>query len=574
MTTSPQEPVVGEPFRVIVVAEVMSGANVRLSHSGKKVSAAETSDSGPPAWAVLPVTAAEVGEYTVAVEQAGCEPLSTASHTFSIKDTRVRSLAGYTPGVWPIRRAWSRDWENVYSAWIEVLFDAPSEQQLSWPALHEVLRDPKRNFLHNHLGLNEDEGGDKGLTIRPDCADLPYFLRAYFAFKYGLPFGYSLCSRGSGGQAPTCPGWDNVVSTKSPRRQTPLGTFGQFIKWTLADAVHSGSARTPLTDDENDYYPVPLSADALRPGTVYADPYGHVLVVAKRVGQTPDRAGLLFAVDGQPDGTVARKRFWRGNFLFAHDPALGGPGFKRFRPVVVDGPRMRRLSNREIASNADYADMSLEQADLTIDAFYDRMDDVLSPDPLDAERALLGSIDALEEQVKARVTSIENGRKFLKRGSKSADMPDGPEIFETTGAWEDFSTPSRDLRLLIAVDVVQGFPVRAERRRERYRLPEGVTAEGLREHLKTKLQEQLLSRKIRYLRSDDSEFELSLKDASERAPSFEMAYNPNDCPELRWGASKGTDEMATCKRHAPWKQRAKMSRYRAWFKERKRPPRK
>ncbi len=33
----------------------------------------------------------------------------------------------------------------------------------------------------------------------------------------------------------------------------------------------------------------------------------------------------LLAVDGQPDGTVARKRFWRGNFLFAQDPALGRP---------------------------------------------------------------------------------------------------------------------------------------------------------------------------------------------------------------------------------------------------------
>ena len=43
-----------------------------------------------------------------------------------------------------------------------------------------------------------------GMVIRPDCADLPYFLRAYFAFKMGLPFGYSKCSRGGGGAAPTC----------------------------------------------------------------------------------------------------------------------------------------------------------------------------------------------------------------------------------------------------------------------------------------------------------------------------------------------------------------------------------
>src|SRR6185437_14495294 len=80
------------------------------------------------------------------------------------------------------------------------------------------------------------------------------------------------------------------------------------------------------------------------------------------------------------DGTVARKRFWRGNFLFATDPALGGPGFKRFRPIVRDvNGSLRRLSNTEIAKSPDYGDFSLEQAKLDVESFYDRMDDVMSP---------------------------------------------------------------------------------------------------------------------------------------------------------------------------------------------------
>jgi hypothetical protein len=49
---------------------------------------------------------------------------------------------------------------------------------------------------------------------------------------------------------------------------------------------------------------------------------------------------------------------------------------------------------------------------------------------------------------------------------------------------------------------------------------------------------------------------------------FEMAYNPNDCVELRWGAPENSEEASTCKRHAPQAQRAKMSEYRAWFRER------
>ena len=50
--------------------------------------------------------------------------------------------------------------------------------------------------------------------------------------------------------------------------------------------------------------------------------------------------------------------------------------------------------------------------------------------------------------MKVRVTSVENGRKFQNSKRSEATMPDGPAIFETSGAWEDFSTPSRDLRFL------------------------------------------------------------------------------------------------------------------------------
>ncbi len=47
-----------------------------------------------------------------------------------------------------------------------------------------------------------------------------------------------------------------------------------------------------------------------------------------------------------------------------------------------------------------------------------------------------------------------------------------------------------------------------------------------------------------------------------------MAYNLNDCVELRWGAPTNSDEASTCKRHAPSAQRAKMSDYRIWFRDR------
>jgi hypothetical protein len=497
----------------------------------------------------------------------------------------------------------------LYSAWIEKLFDAPLDATLSWKALHEVLRDRSRNVLFNHLGLREDS---MGMIVRPDCADLPYFLRAYFAFKMGLPFGYTKCTRGGGGEGPKCHAWWNIQNLEPPPAPEPppeqqiasptvvemfrpavaqpvapptsrlaalkrLGLaagFGEYLRSSLADGVHSGTGRTALSDDNTDYYPVPLTEETLRPGTVYVDPYGHVLVLARRVSQSEDAAGLFLAVDAQPDGTVARKRFWRGNFLFAQDPALGGPGFKRFRPIVRDrNGGLRRLTNAEIAKDPQYGDFSLDQARLGIEDFYDRMDDVMSPAPLDPLRAIKEAIAALEEQVKARVTSVENGRKFQTSGRGDAAMPDGPAIFETTGAWEDFATPARDLRLLIAIDVVRTFPDRVARRPERYAMPKGKTVADVKAELESVLASELAARSFSYTRSDGSAWTLALKDVLERAADLEMAYNLNDCVELRWGAPDKSAEASTCKRHAPSAQRAKMTEYRAWFRERRRPPR-
>ena len=152
-------------------------------------------------------------------------------------------------------------------------------------------------------------------------------------------------------------------------------------------------------------------------------------------------------------------------------------------------------------------------------------------------------------------------------------MPNGAAIFETTGAWEDFATPSRDLRLLIALDVVRAFPERVARRPERYAMPTGKSVADVKAELESVLASELAARKFSYPRSDGSAWTLALKDVIDRASDLEMAYNVNDCVELRWGAPDKSDEASTCKRQAPPAQRAKMTEYRAWFHERRRPPR-
>ena len=611
LLSSPIAPWKGAPLRVIFATEKpLAGELALIAPEGKIAAQSSDMQGGPPYFWFAEIAAPEAGTWQAKLTREGAAPACREVTREIVVERKEPRSPRAGKGVWPVRDQWNRQTENLYSAWIEKLFDAPLDEELTWKSMDGVLHDQSRNVLFDHLGLIEDQ---KATIIQPDCADVPYFLRAYFAFKMGLPFGYAKCTRGDGGVPPRCPQWWNIVSEEPPaafdsgssgmiepagffgifgppepptmRRRTPqrvpqrpkglVPGFQYYLTRTVADAVQSGNGRTAADDDNTDYYPVPLTQDTLRPGTIYADPYGHVLILVKRVAQTDKGAGVFLAVDGQPDGTVARKRFWRGNFLFAQDPALGSPGFKRFRPIVQEKKStLRRLTNAEIAKDSDYGDFSLEQSRLGVEDFYDRMDDVMSPAPLDPMQAMKEAITSLEEQVNTRVTSVENGRNYLAGGGKNVDMPDGASIFETTGAWEDFATPSRDLRLLIAIDVVRNFPDRVARRPGRYAMPAGKTTADVKAELEALLASELRARKFSYTRTDGSSWTLTLDDLLSRLADLEMAYNVNDCAEVRWGAPEGSEEASTCKRHAPAAQRQKMaSEYRPWFSERRRPPR-
>jgi len=572
---SPERPDATRPLRLLATAP--SGAPMGIvarAPDGTISTLPSTPRHGPPSSvsATIAIPAAGTWRFVAYRGDAavGCQDVEVKEERVPVDRFERSTMTWRTP------RKWSRSEEDLFSAWVEGLFDAPLSAVMSFGSLHEITSDPARNPLHDHLGLGEDGPLPKGLRLDPDCADLPYFLRAYFAWKRGLPFGFSRCTRGGQGRAPTCLERNDQTTmgdlTDPPRDR--VRRMEAFLRRRLKDTVHSGTGRTEGTSDASDYYPIDLRSEALRPGTIYADPYGHILVVAKRVPPDDGNAGILFAVDGQPDGTVARKRFWRGNFLFAKgDPAFGSPGFKRFRPVSMRGGQIRAMKNDAIASSADWGDFSLVQDELDVTGFFDRMDTVISPQPLDPERALLAAVDALEEQLKGRVRSIDNAEKHFATRGALIDMPKGASIFETTGDWEDFSTPARDMRVLIALDVVKAFPHEVVRLPQRFILPPGRSAADVEKSLVQKLGAQLEARSIRYARMDGSQQPLTLATVAGRAEQLEVAYDPNDCPEARWGAAPGSPEVSTCRRRANAAHRQQMERSRSWFRDRQRPPR-
>jgi hypothetical protein len=570
---SPETPVAGAPVAVFAVADGGAAGELAVTGpDGRRATLAAARRGTAPLSLSAELTSPRAGRtrfvWTRGDHVVACREVEVG------KRAEKAAHAAPEKGVWTSRRAWDRRMEDFYAAWIERLFDAPVEQSLDFRPLHQALRDRARNFLYGYLGLREDDPANKAaIPATPDCADLPYFLRAYFAWKLALPVGFRDCDRGTDARPPRCSGL--MTNEDGAPARDVLPSVKAFLR-QMSNHVQSGSARTALDDEDTDYYPVRLDRRSLRPGVVYADPYGHVMMIVKWVEQTKEHGGLLLAVDGQPDTSVGRKRFWEGTFLFTNDTKSAGPGFKAFRPLARAATgALAPVANAAIGGADDpaHAPFSNDQGKLSPDEFYARMGKLINPAGLEPTAAYAETLDALVEQLQVRVGSVDNGETFMRANANPVvPMPEGAKIFETTGPWEDYATPSRDMRLIIAINVLTGLPDRVVRHPELFNLggrAPAVVADELRKLHAQRVRE----RGIEYKRSDGSTFKLTVADLIARKTAIEIAYNPNDCVETRWGAAPGSPEAATCKRHAPADQQARMASVRAWFHDAKRPPR-
>ncbi len=566
---SPQWPAADRALRVIATATQALTAPALWIYDGdgKLVEADTHTLDGPPTtvWArLLPA----VGHYTAVfangARSIGCRRL------FVHKDAAAKQSQAEGP-VWTPHFRWEQDTENLWSAFVEQLFEGPPDDEQTWRSLHALLRDEQRNLLYDHFEQDEEAH----ITLVPDCADLPYALRAYFAWKLRLPFAYRQCSRGKSGVPPRC---GPLQTNLMPREDADdTAAFAFFVNRKVRNGVHSATGRTAPQDSETDLYPVALTRASLPPGTVYADPYGHVMILVHWFpqGLDPTHYGILLAAEAQPDGTVGRRRFSPGSFLFEPSTKDVGSGFKHFRPLVYDAATrtLSALDNAALQHQDQFAPFSMQQYQGSKDDFYEAMDRLIDPAPLDPHVRLKSQLDTFEESVRRRVLSLDNGEQYFAQGHHGPiEMPPGYDIFETEGPWEDFSTPSRDMRLLISIDGVMALPAQLRKHPDRFKLQGAVVARAA-EQLQVELASELKKRSFSYTRSDGSSQTLTLQDVVDRSAALEMAYNPNDCVELRWGAPQGSAELATCKRHAPADQHARMLRYRSWFHTRTRPAR-
>ncbi len=572
---TPALPLQGKPLRVIVTSSVSHPEALLQLYdaSGAAVPIDETrlGGGGPPVTLVARLAKPLAGRYTAVLGYA--DTVLACRRVLLHETPLAEPKARPTDPIWEPRWRWERDTENLWSAFVEQLFMGPADDEQTWTNLQSLLRDPSRNLLHDHLGLGEDDR----LVIEPDCADLPYALRAYFAWKLKLPYAFRRCSRGRTHQPPTC---GELSSTFAERGELDaVAAFDRFVNRDVRSGVHSATGRTHPNDSATDLYPVALTRSSLAPGTIYADPYGHVMMISRWFAQESipgSHYGVLMAAEAQPDGTIGRRRFWQGSFLFDPSTESVGAGFKHFRPLSYDRQKreISALDNDALRENREFPRFSLEQYTGQKEDFYERMDALINPTPLDPNERMRSLVDALEEAVRRRVLAVDNGETFMRAHPRTVvEMPRGARIFETEGAWEDYATPSRDMRLLIAIDTVLALPERIEHKPERFALPAGAESARVAAQVRQALAKELASRAFTYTRSDGTHQPLTLMDVTSRAEALEIAYNPNECVEIRWGAPEGSSERARCTRHAPPDQTARELAYRRWFHSRMRPAR-
>ncbi|MBW2736391.1 MAG: hypothetical protein JRH20_28725, partial [Deltaproteobacteria bacterium] len=131
MLISPRAPHTGQSFRVLIVSErkVLGGKLLILGPDGP-LQAKTLERGGPPYWWLAEVAQPRAGSYRVAlVDQAGTALRCVRTRVQRRRRGRNTRSSAEEAVWWSTSRSWNRRRENLYSAWIEHLFDAPKTER-------------------------------------------------------------------------------------------------------------------------------------------------------------------------------------------------------------------------------------------------------------------------------------------------------------------------------------------------------------------------------------------------------------------------------------------------------------
>lgn len=479
-------------------------------------------------------------------------------------------LAGLSPGAhaagvpaeyqWKIKStSWSATDEQRYAEFISILGKAVKRRKCN--NVHRCLKSKKANPFYA-------ASDPKRMRFYADCADLPHMLRAYFAWKNGLPFSYATALSPRGGRSRDVrysPRGNSVlkrVDVVQKARNKPIDVRKVFTH--IKDSIHSGHFRIlhkPKDPGLPDFYPSTIDPKSIRPGTAIYDPNGHVAVVYE---VTKD--GRVLFIDAHPDNSLTQGTYGK-RFTQKSAPNIA-PGFKNWREISLEGATADADGNLiggkvTLAANEEIKDYSTEQYFGTEKlkkkkrwtrrrfkvrgsrvGWYDFVRTRLAGrelryKPVEEFRYM---IEGLCADLAYRVDSIDVAiARNLHKKAQPARFP--RNIYGTTGEWEFFSTPSRDARLKTSFKELRDTAARFLKLHKQRSRTIDYKGNDLRGDLLAAYREVSAACNVRYENSAGTSVELPFQEVSDRL--FKLSFDPYHCVERRWGASG--EELASCR---------------------------
>ena len=399
----------------------------------------------------------------------------------------------------------------------------------------------------------------RSFDVDADCAKWPYFMRAYYASKNGLPFSYVNGISGEGNQKF---GGSNNATSRHDITDHGGGINAPPTILQIMATVFSGTYRTDANERKgarSDFYSPKLQPGSIRPGTAIYDVNGHVGLVYRVDGD-----GRIYYMDAHPDFSITRSVY---GAQFGHPPARLGGGFKNWRPFRLVGAH-RDVGGALIGGHTVHADNN-QIADFGLEQYFGT-----EPNPKNDENrarysydgVVLGPFEYVRVAVSGGKTSYNpvyelkmtmktlcndlNDRaqyvtqaivEHIEKKAHPSRLPDN--IYETGNLeWETYSTPSRDARIKTGFaqfykDLKQMIELWIER-------DPRIVYDGmeLKADLKAAYDEIAPACTVTYVSTQQRPVTINFDDMMSRL--FTMSFAPYHCVELRWGATG--DELRSC----------------------------
>lgn len=423
--------------------------------------------------------------------------------------------------------------------------------------------------------------------IYTDCADLPYFLRAYFAYHKGLPFNFvtgtemnmlpyasaddqqarlatSTTANSPYGNRITSRGASTVVANPGSEKNFP-----NYLTALINNISTATNRVGPLTPgaEQSDIFPVPLNRQGVRPGTIVAAA-GHAMIVWQ-----VNPKGEIRIIDGHP-GSFIQEHLLVSSKIKMSRPDQG-IGYYQFRPLSLVGAKQAKngyfyggkivpASNDQLIAAGRY---SLEQFfgpgskvkwgdQVSTDAWKTAFPGSSAFVYLANNLRVKGAKSSVDSDIASKIDLLCSDIKDRMKNyadSQAAGVPNTPhptelvqDVFGSAdAAWEKFSTPGGDSRLRESVkDLVNNA---VNEYNEAKAGSDFFVFNGSAKDYVTQLRKIVaqanVNCKIFYTNSAGKKVNLTINDIANRLNR--LSFDPYMCAEKSWGASGA--ELQTCR---------------------------